>query len=42
MSQALRKADFEEISYVYVKGSYVEEGVHVIYDQNGDVAFIEN
>jgi len=31
----------EEINYVYVKGNYVEEGIHVIYDQNGDVAFIE-
>ncbi|MFP1937022.1 hypothetical protein ACLED3_16800 [Lonsdalea quercina] len=31
----------EEINYVYVKGNYVEEGVHVIYDRNGDVAFIE-
>lgn len=31
----------EEINYAYVKGNYVEEGVHVIYDKNGDVAFIE-
>lgn len=31
----------EEINYVYVKGNYVEEGLHVLYDQNGDVAFIE-
>lgn len=31
----------EEINYAYVKGSYVEEGLHVLYDQNGDVAFIE-
>jgi hypothetical protein len=31
----------EEINYVYVKGNYIEEGVHVIYDKNGDVAFIE-
>lgn len=31
----------EEINYVYVKGNYIEEGLHVIYDQNGDVAFIE-
>jgi hypothetical protein len=31
----------EEINYAYVKGNYVEEGLHVLYDQNGDVAFIE-
>lgn len=31
----------EEINYVYVKGNYVREGVHVIYERNGDVAFIE-
>lgn len=31
----------EEINYAYVKGHYVEEGLHVLYDQNGDVAFIE-
>lgn len=31
----------EEINYAYVKGNYVEEGLHVFYDQNGDVAFIE-
>ncbi|WP_434745706.1 hypothetical protein [Candidatus Pantoea rara] len=31
----------EEINYVCVKGNYVEEGVHVIYVRNGDVAFVE-
>lgn len=31
----------EEINYAYVKGNYVEEGLHVLYDRNGDVAFIE-
>lgn len=31
----------EEINYAYAKGNYVEEGLHVLYDQNGDVAFIE-
>lgn len=31
----------EEINYVYLKGNYVEEGIHVIYDKSGDVTFIE-
>jgi hypothetical protein len=31
----------EEINYVNLEGNYIEEGVHVIYDQNGDVTFIE-
>lgn len=31
----------EEINYAYVKGNYIEEGLHILYDQNGDVAFIE-
>ena len=31
----------EEINDAYVKGNYVEEGHHVLYDPNSDVAFIE-